>query len=205
MVNYLKGFTTSALLLCSVFIFIGAQFGGSQHFGDIIANSVTITDKNGFGGFLKIVDKDGDKLISIENGKIEIYNSENVEVVSIKSSKEGKGSVHLKNGGSLNTFNENGIKTSSLGENRAGEGILSTFNNNSKLTSLLGSNDGGYGKLSLFDDQGKESLHLIQSLTTFNKDGRITGKYGTNNSGNGSVLLYDKFGNRGWFKSGKKS
>ena len=56
MVNYLKGFTTSALLLCSVFIFMGAQFGGSQHFGDIIANSVTITDKNGFGGILKIVD-----------------------------------------------------------------------------------------------------------------------------------------------------
>ena len=205
MVNYLKGFTTSVLLLCSVFIFMGAQFGSSQHFGDIIANSVTITDKNGFGGILKIVDKEGDKLISIENGKIKIFNSENVEVVSINSSKEGKGIVYLKNGGSLNTFNENGIKTSSLGENRAGEGILSTFNNNSKLTSKLGGNDGGYGKLSIFDDQGKESIHLMQSLTTFNKDGRITGKYGTNNSGNGSVLLYDKFGNRGWFKSGKKS
>ena len=127
-----------------------------------------------------------------------------MEVVSINSSKEGKGSVYLKNGGNLNTFNENGIKTSSLGENRLGEGTLSTFNNNSKLTSLLGGND-GYGKLSLFDDQGRESLHLIQSLTTFNKDGRITGKYGTNNKGNGSVLLYDKFGNRGWFKSDKKS
>ena len=73
MVNYLKGFTTSTLLLCSVFIFMGAQFGGSQHFGDIIANSVTITDKNGFGGILKIVDKEGDKLISIENGKIKKY------------------------------------------------------------------------------------------------------------------------------------
>ena len=59
--------------------------------------------------------------------------------------------------------------------------------------------------MAFIDDQGKESLHLIQSLTTFNKDGRITGKYGTNNSGNGSVLLYDKFGNRGWFKSGKNS
>ena len=124
MVNYLKGFTTSALSLCFVFIFMGAQFGGSQHFGDIIANSVTITDKNGFGGILKILDKEGDKLISIENGKIKIYNSENVEVVSINSSKEGKGSVYLKNGGNLNTFNENGIKTSSLGENRSGEGTL---------------------------------------------------------------------------------
>ena len=51
---------------------MGAQFGGSQHFGDIIANSITITDKNGFGGILKIVDKEGDKLISIENGKIKI-------------------------------------------------------------------------------------------------------------------------------------
>ena len=65
--------------------------------------------------------------------------------------------------------------------------------------------EGGYGKLSIFDDQGKESLHLIRALTTFNESGKITGKYGTNTAGNGSVLLYDKFGNRGWFKSGKKS
>ena len=36
-------------------------------------------------------------------------------------------------------------------------------------------------------------------------DGKLTGRYGTNNAGHGSVLLYDKFGNRGWFKTGKNS
>jgi len=82
---------------------------------------------------------------------------------------------------------------------------LSTFNNDAKLTSLLGGVSGGFGKLSLFDNRGKESLHLIQSLTTFNSDGKLTGKYGTNSNGDGSVLLYDKFGNRGWYKTGKSS
>ena len=95
MINYLKGFTTSSLLFCSIFIFMGAQFGNSQHFGDIIANSITIANKNGFGGILKIVDKDGAKVLSIKNGNIKIFNSENVEVVSINSSKEGKGNIFL--------------------------------------------------------------------------------------------------------------
>ena len=39
----------------------------------------------------------------------------------------------------------------------------------------------------------------------FNSDGKLTGRYGTNNAGHGSVLLYDKFGNRGWYKTGKNS
>ena len=83
--------------------------------------------------------------------------------------------------------------------------MLSTFNNSSKQTALIGSIDGGKGKLTIFDNEGRESLHLVRSLTTFNQDGKITGKYGTNNSGNGSVFLYDRFGNRGWYKSGKSS
>ena len=63
----------------------------------------------------------------------------------------------------------------------------------------------GTGKLTIFDSDGRETLNLVRSLTTFNQDGKITGKYGTNNSGNGSVFLYDRFGNRGWYKTGKNS
>ena len=83
--------------------------------------------------------------------------------------------------------------------------MISTYNNSAKQTSLLGSVEGGYGKLTIFDNQGRESLHLLRSLTSFNQEGKITGKYGTNNSGDGSVMLYDRFGNRGWYKSGKSS
>ena len=177
MVNYFKGFFTSGLLFCSAAIFMASQYGGSQHFGDIIANSVTVTDKNGFGGAFRVLDKNGNELISIKNGAIQIFNEENSEVVSISADNKGQGNILLQRGGYLNTFNEIGKKTTSLGENRSGEGILSTFNNDAKLTSVLGGVDGGFGKLSLFDSRGKESLHLIQSLTTFNSDGKLTGKY----------------------------
>jgi hypothetical protein len=205
MSNYFKGFVTSGLLFCSASIFMASQYGGSQHFGDIIANSVTVTDKNGFGGVIKVLDKNGNKLLSIKDGAIKIFNEENSEVVSISADKKGQGNIHLQNGGYLNTFNDIGKKTTAIGENRSGEGILSTFNNDAKLTSLLGGVDGGFGKLSIFDSRGKESLHLIESLTTFNSDGKLTGKYGTNTNGDGSVVLYDKFGNRGWYKTGKSS
>lgn len=205
MLNYFKGFFTSGLLFCSAFIFMASQYGGSQHFGDIIANSITVTDKNGFGGVFKVLDKNGNKLLSIKNGKIKIFNEENLEVVSISSDSKGQGNILIQGGGYLSTFNEFGKKTTSLGENRSGEGTLSTFNNDAKLTALMGGVDGGLGKLSLFDSRGKVSLHLIQSLTTFNSDGKITGKYGTNSNGDGSVMLYDKFGNRGWYKTGKSS
>ena len=69
----------------------------------------------------------------------------------------------------------------------------------------MGTTNDGTGKLTIFDSEGRETLNLVRSLTTFNQDGKITGKYGTNNSGNGSVFLYDRFGNRGWYKTGKNS
>lgn len=205
MLNYLNGFLTSLLLFCSFFVVMGAKYGGSQHFGDIIANSITIADKNGFGGVLKVVDKEGNTLLAIKNGSINVFNEQNAAVVDIKTGIGGEGVIFLKNGGNMNTFNENGLKTTSIGENSFGQGMISTFNINSKLTSSIGSVVGGSGKLSIFDNQGRETIHLTKSLTTFNQDGKITGKYGTTNAGHGSVLLYDKFGNRGWYKSGKNS
>ncbi len=77
MLNYLNGFLTSMLIIGSFFLITGAKYGGSQHFGDIIANSITITDKNGFGGVFKVVDKDGNTLLSIKNGNINIFNNVN--------------------------------------------------------------------------------------------------------------------------------
>ena len=168
-------------------------------------NKITTVGRNVPGVKIRIRDKNGNELISIKNGTIKIFNKENYEVVSVSADNKGQGNILLQRGGYVNTFNESGKKTTSLGENRSGEGTLSTFNNDAKLTSLLGGVSGGFGKLSLFDSRGKERLHLIQSLTTFNSDGKLTGKYGTNSNGDGSVLLYDKFGNRGWYKTGKSS
>ena len=126
MLNYLNGFLTSMLIIGSFFLITGAKYGGSQHFGDIIANSITITDKNGFGGVFKVVDKEGNTLLSIKNGNINIFNEENVSIVDISPGTRGEGKVSLRNGGQINTFNENGLKTTSIGENSFGEGPSGT-------------------------------------------------------------------------------
>ena len=106
MLNYLNGFLTSMLIIGSFFLTTGAKYGGSQHFGDIIANSITITDKNGFGGVFKVVDKDGNTLLSIKNGNINIFNEEDISIVDISPGTMGEGKVSLRNGGQINTFNE---------------------------------------------------------------------------------------------------
>ena len=205
MFNYLTGLITSGIIFTSMFIFMGFQYGGTQHFNDIVANSITLVDKNGLGGSFKLLDDDGTRILSIKNGKIRIFNQEGKEVITIRSDSQGRGNVSLKNGGYLDTYNDGENKTAIIGENSYGDGMFSTYNSNAKQTSLLSSIEGGYGKFTIFDNQGRESLHLLQSLTTFNQEGKITGKYGTNKSGDGSVMLYDRFGNRGWYKSGKSS
>ena len=205
MFNYLTGLITSSIIFLSMFIFMGFQYGGTQHFNDIVANSVTLIDKNGLGGSLKLLDDNGESILSIKDGKIKIFNSEGSEVITIMSDSQGRGNVRLKNGGYLDTYNENENKTTIIGENIYGDGMFSTYNSSAKQTLLLGSVEGGYGKLTIFDNNGRESLHLLRSMTSFNQDGKITGKYGTNKSGDGSVMLYDRFGNRGWYKSGKNS
>ena len=205
MFNYLAGLMTSSIIFSATIIFMGFQYGGTQHFSDIIANSITLVDKNGLGAKLKVLDDDGKNILSINDGKIKIFNEEGVEVITMMSDNQGRGHVRLKNGGYLDTFNDNDNKTAIIGENSYGDGMLSTFNSSAKQTSLISSVKGGFGKLTIFDNQGRESLHLLKSLTTFNSEGKITGKYGTNNTEDGSVMLYDRFGNRGWYKSGKSS
>ena len=205
MFNYFTGFITSSAVFVCIFVSMGFQYGGTQHFNDIVANSITIVDKNGFGGSFELLNNDGAKLLSIKDGKLQIFNQSGEEVVEIMSDNQGRGNISLKKGGYLDTYNDYDNKTAIIGENSNGEGMISTFNNSLKQTSFIGTVDGGHGKLTIFDNQGRESSKLVRSLTTFNTDGKITGKYGTNNSGNGSVMLYDRFGNRGWYKSGKSS
>lgn len=205
MFNFIQGFITSTSMIFCILFSMGFQYGGTQHFNDIIANSVTLVDKNGFGGSMTLLNNDGQKLLMIKDGAIELFNKNNKVVVEISTDNNDRGSVSLNNGGYIETFNDLGNKTTYMGENRDGNGIYSTYNNNQKQTATIGGIDGGFGGLSIFDQNGRESLSLKRTLTSFNKDGKIVGKYGTNNSGDGYVMLYDRFGNRGWYKSGKNS
>ena len=205
MSNYFTGLISSCIILITILLSMGFQHGGTQHFNDIVVNSITLVDKNGLGGSFNLLDDKGEKILSIKDGRIRIFDQSGQEVVAIQSDKQGRGNIALKNGGYLETFNDYDNKTVSIGENINGFGSISTYNNSSKQTSSVGANNDGTGKLTIFDSEGRETLTLLRSLTTFNQDGKITGKYGTNNSGNGSVFLYDRFGNRGWYKTGKNS
>ncbi len=205
MFDYFKGLLSSSIIFFYVIFSMGFQHGGTQHFNDIVVNSITLVDKNGLGGSFKLLDNKGEKILSIKDGSIRIFDESGQEVVVIQSDEQGRGNINLNKGGYLETYNDYDNKTVSIGENINGLGVVSTYNNNSKQTSSLGTINDGTGKLTIFDKEGRETLNLLRSLTTFNKDGKITGKYGTNNSGNGSVFLYDRFGNRGWYKTGKNS
>ena len=205
MSNYFAGLISSSIILITILISMGFQHGGTQHFNDIVVNSITLVDKNGLGGSFNLLDDKGEKILSIKDGRIRIFDQSGQEVVAIQSDKQGRGNIALKNGGYLETFNDYDNKTVSIGENINGFGSISTYNNSLKQTSVIGANNDGIGKLTIFDNNGREALTLLRSLTTFNREGKITGKYGTNNSGDGSVILYDRFGNRGWYKTGKNS
>ena len=202
MKQYFSGFISAICLSISFVMFTASQ---TNTLGDIVVNSITLVDKNGLGGSFKLLDDKGEKILSIKDGRIRIFDQSGQEVVAIQSDEQSRGNISLKNGGYLDTYNDYDNKTVSIGENINGLGVISTYNNNSKQTSSMGTINDGTGKLTIFDSEGRETLNLVRSLTTFNQDGKITGKYGTNNSGNGSVLLYDRFGNRGWYKTGKNS
>ena len=205
MSNYFTGLISSSFIYIAILLSMGFQHGGTQHFNDIVVNSITLVDKNGLGGSFNLLDEKGEKILSIKDGRIRIFDQSGQEVVAIQSDKQGRGNIALKNGGYLETFNDYDNKTVSIGENINGFGSISTYNNSLKQTSVIGANNDGIGKLTIFDNNGREALTLLRSLTTFNREGKITGKYGTNNSGDGSVILYDRFGNRGWYKTGKNS
>ena len=89
--------------------------------------------------------------------------------------------------GFLETSKSDGIKTSYLGTGEGGSGHLSTSNAGGKQTSYLGTAEGGVGKLS-----------------TYNVNGKMTGYFGTNKNSDGMGILFDRYGDEGWFQSGKQ-
>ncbi len=67
MSNYINGFVSCLCIIVLVVVVMGFQYSGTQHFSDIVANSITLVDKNGLGGVLTLVDKDGADEVSPDN------------------------------------------------------------------------------------------------------------------------------------------
>ncbi len=204
MSNYINGFVSCLCIIVLVVVVMGFQYGGTQHFNDIVANSITLVDKNGLGGVLTLVDKDGGKLLEIEGNKIHIFNQYNDKVIGVSSNEYGRGSIKLNEGSFIEAYNDNSDRVAFIGSHD-NSGMMSTYNSRNKRTSFIGSDDNGNGQITIYDKEAQESLILNKVITALNSKGKVVSKYGTNKNGDGYVMLYDSFGNRGWYKTGKSS
>ena len=89
-------------------------------------------------------------------------------------------------GGFISTHNADGIQTSYLGTGEGGGGYLKTYADG-KETSFLGTSEGGFG-----------------FLKTFNKHGVFVGYFGSGKEQDGIISLLDRYGDIGWFETGKQ-
>ena len=207
MKQYFTGFFTASCLAACTFLFMGAHYkntGGKQYFDNIIANSITVVNRDGKGGTIQILNEDAKTVTMFGNGEIVAYNNSGTQTAFLGATKEGNGLLRLDQNGSVMTYNENGKKTVFIGTNGLGTGALKTFNEEVKETTFIGTIDNGYGKLSVNDHDGKVTAYLQDNLKTFNADGIMTGYFGTDEDEDGSAVLFDRYGNRGWSISGKK-
>ena len=99
MFNYFTGLISSSIIFIAVLLSMGFQHGGTQHFNDIVVNSITLVDKNGLGGSFKLLDDKGEKILTIKDGRIRIFDQSGQEVVAIQSDEQSRGNISLKNGG----------------------------------------------------------------------------------------------------------
>ncbi len=204
MSNYIKGFVSCLSTIVLVMIIMGFQYGGTQHFNDIVANSITLVDKNGLGGVFTLINKDGNKLLEIKGNNIHIFNQYNDQIIDISSNEFGRGSLKLNEGSFIEAYNDNKDRVAFIGSHD-NNGMISTYNSRNKRTSFIGSDTNGNGQVTIYDKEAKESLVLNKVVTALNSKGKIVSKYGTNKNGDGYIMLYDSFGNRGWYKTGKSS
>ena len=204
MFNYIKGFVSCLSTIVLVMIIMGFQYGGTQHFNDIVANSITLVDKNGLGGVFTLINKDGNKLLEIKGNNIHIFNQYNDQIIDISSNEYGRGSLKLNEGSFIEAYNDNKDRVAFIGSHD-NNGMISTYNSRNKRTSFIGSDTNGNGQVTIYDKEAKESLVLNKVVTALNSKGKIVSKYGTNKNGDGYIMLYDSFGNRGWYKTGKSS
>ena len=204
MSNYIKGFVSCLSTIVLAMIIMGFQYGGTQHFNDIVANSITLVDKNGLGGVFTLINKDGNKLLEIKGNNIHIFNQYNDQIIDISSNEYGRGSLKLNEGSFIEAYNDNKDRVAFIGSHD-NNGMISTYNSRNKRTSFIGSDTNGNGQVTIYDKEAKESLVLNKVVTALNSKGKIVSKYGTNKNGDGYIMLYDSFGNRGWYKTGKSS
>ena len=207
MKQYFTGFFTASCLTVCALLFMGAHHKNNsdrQYFDNIIANSITVINRDGEGGMIQILNKDSKTVVFLGNGEILTFNNSGTQTTFLGATKEGDGLLRLDQNGSVKTYNENGKKTVFLGTSGLGSGALKTFNERVKETTFIGTVDNGYGKLSINNDDGKVTAYLQDNLKTFNVNGTMTGYFGTDTDEDGSAVLFDSYGNKGWSVTGKK-
>jgi|AACY02.9.fsa_nt_gi hypothetical protein len=132
---------------------------------------------------------------------IKVLNGEGEECFWVGSAPEGNGY--------LTVSNADGELTAHLGGDANGDGYLTTYNADGKMTASLGT-IGRDGFLQTFNADGKETASLgtgeggVGYLRTFNKHEVETGYFGTNRENDGMAILSDRYGDGGWYESGKK-
>ena len=97
-----------------------------------------------------------------------------------------------------------------LGTGEGGIGFLSTYNEDGKETSFLGTSLEGFGFMRTFNADGKQTVYLgtgeegVGFLQTHNIHEKMTGYFGTDKNNDGVIGLFDRYGDEGWFQSGKQ-
>ena len=82
--------------------------------------------------------------------------------------------------------------------------------NDGKEVVWLGTGEGGVGFLETFDADGKKTVYLgtgeegVGFLKTHNIHEKMTGYFGTDKNNDGVIGLFDRYGDEGWFQSGKQ-
>ena len=108
MKQYFTGFFTASCLAACTFLFMGAHYkntGGKQYFDNIIANSITVVNRDGKGGTIQILNKDAKTVTMFGNGEIVAYNNSGTQTAFLGATKEGNGLLRLDQNVYFITYN----------------------------------------------------------------------------------------------------
>ena len=182
MKQYFTGFFTAVCLTASIFLFIGANEK---------QENIILSDEYGTtmiaGGGIIISDKNNSAVLYIGNGD---------------------------DGGGIEIYDKNKIAKVKLGISTTSKGYIATKNSNNKFISMIGENDRGGGIFSLNNE--KEDVRVIAridskdsgEIETYNHNTVRTTSIGSINKhhwrGDGGVVLFDRYGDQGWFQTGKE-
>lgn len=200
MKQYFTGFFTAVCLTASAFLFMGSQTDDTTRVESLVAKEIILEGENGYtmisdGGWM-MTDLDLNPLIEIfgdgdEGAAIFCYNSEGIRTVILDATNGGSvetftndgklttylGTTDNNNGGKIETFNpSDGINTCFLGTGKNGGGFLKTRNKDDEQTTYCGTGKNGIGFLKTYGNN------------------KVTGFFGTGPKLEGAVGLWNNKG-----------